>query len=196
MATRGRPRKVDTIPGPDGDEDGPSVTPDGVPVDPVAAFGTGGDGNGDTGDGTGVAAPKRRGRKPGSGKKAAPLDLGGIEAILFSLHAMGAAALKVPELMLSKEEAGNLAKAIDNVQQHYPIVADPKMLAWVNLAAVVGATYIPRIIVASKRTKVSKPAAALATIPRPADDVRSFNGAYQTATGGEPPIDYGATSTQ
>lgn len=161
MARRGRPRKVDAIPGPDDDENSPGVTPDGSPIDPVAAFGTdtpgaGGDGAGS--DGGGSAEPaRRRGRKPGSGRKgkAAALDLSGVEAILLSAHTMLAAMTKTPELIISQDEANKLASAINTVQEHYPVHVDPKAMAWLNLAGVAGMIYGPRIFVAVKRKRES-----------------------------------------
>lgn len=171
MARRGRPpgsrNRANAIPDPDVDENSPGIdatgnpvdSDTGVAVDPAAAFGADIRGSDDSGtartdDGT---APKRRGRRPGSSNKKASLDLSGLEAILLSVHTMGAVALKSPELAIGKDEAEKLASAINQVQQYYPMTVDPKTMAWLNLAGIAGMIYVPRLILMAKRQKVEKP---------------------------------------
>lgn len=113
-------------------------------------------------------APRRRGRQKGSKnrsggtganqyntyKKQAATDLSGI---LMSLHMMGAAFLKVPELELDQKEAERLSDAVNRVQAEYNIpILDPKTMAWINLAMVAGGVYGPRIVAHSLRTKREK----------------------------------------
>lgn len=115
-------------------------------------------------------APKRgRGRPKGStgnkgggtganqytkAKSQAATDLSGI---LMSLHLMGAAFLKVPELELDQDEAKRLSDAVNRVQSEYNMpILDPKTLAWINLAMVAGGVYGPRFAAHSIRKKKEK----------------------------------------
>lgn len=106
--------------------------------------------------------PKRRGRPPGSrtrtssGKEKIPSSLEGIEGILLSLHTMGATFAKVPELVITDEEAKKLSAAIDRVAALYDFGATEKTLAWVNLAMCVGGIYGTRLFVYSMRTKAEE----------------------------------------
>ncbi len=121
-------------------------------------------------DGNNTTGPRRRGRPLGSrnrpaftadGTTAQPVatrkvqaDLGDIvESLLLSVHLMGANLLEMPSLALEKDEAKQMAVAIREVQKHYPSVAiDPKKMALMNLATVVGGIYIGRGIDLWKRT--------------------------------------------
>lgn len=108
---------------------------------------------------------RKRGRKAGSGNgnasggtastgPQAKLSVGGIEALLFSIHTMGAAALKTPELALSEGEAQQMAIAITNVAKHYPTtVIDPKIVDWGNLAMCLAMAYGPRVYMIRERLK-------------------------------------------
>lgn len=69
----------------------------------------------------------------------------GIEQILFSIHMMMAGAIKVPELSLTADESKQLANAIAEVNQHYNIAIDPKVMAWVGLSTTCVSIYAPRI---------------------------------------------------
>lgn len=64
--------------------------------------------------------------------------------------------MQAPELMLDPRESEQMAKAIAEVQRHYPMVVDPKIVAWTNLAAVAGMIYIPRVVSARKRITDSR----------------------------------------
>lgn len=103
---------------------------------------------------------KKRGRPPGSGKvgaktktKTVQTSLEGIEGILLSLHMMGAAMLKVPELALSDGEAAKLSEAIGRVAALYDFGASEKTLAWVNLAVCCGGVYGTRLFAYNLRVK-------------------------------------------
>lgn len=69
----------------------------------------------------------------------------GIEQILFSIHMMMAGAIKVPELSLTQDESKQLANAIAEVNSHYNIAIDPKVMAWIGLSTTCVSIYAPRI---------------------------------------------------
>lgn len=145
-------------------------------ADASTVFGTGdGSSNGDDGfsrnpDGSfrfnkDGSRRRKRGRKAGGtnsggGERAAnsgaksSFSVGGIEALLFSIHTMGAAALKAPELTLSEGEAQQMAIAITNVAKHYPTtIVDPKIVDWGNLLMCLGMAYGPRVYMIRERVK-------------------------------------------
>ncbi len=115
-------------------------------------------GSGETGETAGsgetgaAETPRKRGRPKGSKNKTAgsptqktPIDLNGLEKLLYSLHAV--AAVKIaPELALSEIEAAQLAGAISAVSEHYDFNIDPKTQAWVQLIICAGAIYAPRAL--------------------------------------------------
>jgi hypothetical protein len=104
-------------------------------------------------------------------KKEVPLHLAGIEALLLSVHTMGAAILNVPELALDPKEAHSLAEAVSNVAQFYDIPADPKTVAWINLGMCGMTIYGTRALAYSNRLKMEargKLAAPPAPQARPA----------------------------
>lgn len=59
---------------------------------------------------------------------------------------MGAMMLKQPGIALNEVEANRLATAIVKVQDQYPLVIDPRKQAWLNLAAIAGMIYAPRVL--------------------------------------------------
>lgn len=83
---------------------------------------------------------------------------------------MGAAAFSTPELVLDPKEAETLAHAIAAVQAYYPVVIDPKTLAWGNLVMVVGTIYGTRALAIWARK--SQPAPK----PHKADNVTHLKG--------------------
>lgn len=72
------------------------------------------------------------------------------------VHAALAGATNIPELAITEDEGKNLARAIADVQAHYGAVLDPKTQAWVNLAIVAGATYVPRVGMARMRMQAEQ----------------------------------------
>jgi hypothetical protein len=54
---------------------------------------------------------------------------------------------------LDASEARELAKAAAEVQSHYEINLDPKILAWTQFVMVAGSIYGPRILAANIRHK-------------------------------------------
>ncbi len=67
--------------------------------------------------------------------------------VLISIHAMGAAILKTPEIELSQPEAHSLASASAQVLRHYPAVVLPaQTVDWIALMSVIGMAYGPRLV--------------------------------------------------
>lgn len=58
---------------------------------------------------------------------------------------MMAGAIKVPELSLTQDESKQLANAIAEVNSHYNIAIDPKVMAWIGLSTTCVSIYAPRI---------------------------------------------------
>lgn len=58
---------------------------------------------------------------------------------------MMAGATKIDELKLSAEESKQLANAIAEVNSHYDVVIDPKVMAWVGLSTTCVSIYAPRL---------------------------------------------------
>jgi hypothetical protein len=107
-------------------------------------------------------SPRRKRRRRGSGtsfiggsktSSKGAVNLSGVEAVLLSLHEMGAAALKAPELRLESSEAEGMSKAIAEVARHYPTKIDPKTLAWANLVMACSIVYFPRFYLIRERIK-------------------------------------------
>lgn len=148
----------------------PSVSPIEF-IDAGTGDGTPGAGSGDGNAASGNASGgKRRGRPPGSrntrpAAETSPDLTANIEALLFSVHLMGASLLSVPELELDKQEAKKLSDAIKEVSKHYNVNLDPKKVALFQLGAVATGIYGPRVIAFARRTSrraapvpISKPA--------------------------------------
>jgi len=65
---------------------------------------------------------------------------------LLGIHNALAIGLKCEEIALDDKDAKLLAESIGNVTQHYHATVDPKTLAWLGLAGVIGAIYVPRVM--------------------------------------------------
>lgn len=103
-------------------------------------------------------AKRGRGRPPGSttkpksadkeagGLNAAPVNINGVEKILFSIHTVLAAAVNNSNISIDEKEAKELAAAIAGVTNEYVIVMSPKTAAWVELGRVCGVIYGPRAV--------------------------------------------------
>ncbi len=87
-----------------------------------------------------------------------------LEELLYSLHLMGSEILKVKELELDKDDAKKLSDAIVEVGKHYAVEFDPKKVAVLNLIAVSGAIYAPRVIAYMNNRQRKAP---LVAIPKP-----------------------------
>lgn len=131
---------------------------DDLVIDPTDLDGSAGSGDVVTGTNKDGSARKRRGRKPGyTAKKNPSLDLSGVEATLFSIHAILAASIKLDELAITQEEAHQLAAGITNVTRHYAVEASQVALDWVNLVVALGMIYGTRAV-AIKNNRKKKPA--------------------------------------
>lgn len=152
------------------------------------------------------AAPRKRGRPPGSrnraavesGEPAAAIGsaaetgaenkngLNGfitfkLDEALISLNLMAATLTKSPELAITKDEAKQLADNIRDVAKYHQISIDPKKAAYVQLSICVGSIYVPRVVKIWRR-KFTSNAAPIATGPAPAS-----NSASSKPNGAPPP---------
>lgn len=142
----------------DGSNDGKDG---GIGIETIDPTAIGGD---PTADGRDSGEPSKRGRgRPagttrksnsgnnGSGRNGAPKTQTknsgaiGLEQIFFSIHMMMAGATKIEELKLSPEESKQLAAAVAEVNAHYNIAVDPKVMAWVGLTTTCVSIYAPRV---------------------------------------------------
>lgn len=109
--------------------------------------------------GTIGSEPKRkRGRPRGSKnriseKAALSVNTDAITAILLSGHAMLAGITKTPELVLDEREASAISDSAAKVASFYDVTADPKIVAWANLAMILGMVYGTRFVAVSMRKK-------------------------------------------
>lgn len=102
-----------------------------------------------SGDNTG-SAKRGRGRPAGSTsskskQKAAPVSIKGIEKILFTMHLTLAKFTGIDELEIDNEESKLLSEATVEIASHYNVAIDPKTMAWIGFAGVLGTVYGPRI---------------------------------------------------
>lgn len=159
------------------------LSPAGLIIVDPAEFGGDTTGGSERDAGNSAGEPrKRRGRKPGTGstrsQKQAPLDINGIEKILYSGHSILAAITKTPEFQLANQEAEEIAKAIGNVSRHYDVSASAKTVDIANLIMVLGMVYGSRLLAirarkTNERKKQSQQNAADGVVtfpftPRPA----------------------------
>jgi len=94
-----------------------------------------------------------------SAKRAATQATLDLNNILFSIHLMGAALLKMPDLALTEEEAKHLATAITRVSELYELpLLDEKTRAWMNLGIVGFEVYGTRIVAHMAERKKKQPA--------------------------------------
>ncbi len=93
--------------------------------------------------------------------------------MLFNLHAMAASFVNVDKLAIDKDEAKQLADAINEVNKFYNIAFDPKKVAIFNLCVVAGKIYGTRLVAVYVDRKATKAAtgdpasAAAPTAPGP-----------------------------
>lgn len=107
---------------------------------------------------------------PASGK----LDPQKVADQLMGLHAMLALMLKTPALQLTKPEAVQLAGAIIGVAELYKMSVNPKLAAFVQLIAVCGFIYIPRVpaISESLRAQRARPVNPVRAAPQQPTPIR------------------------
>jgi hypothetical protein len=109
-----------------------------------------------------VEPVKRRGRPPGSKNgttggrqtsKAVPVDVNSLTFSLTGIHALLAAGLGAPELLMSEDDGKIIGSAAAAVARHYDLQASQKAIDWGNLVVALGAFYGPRIIAIRARRK-------------------------------------------
>lgn len=117
----------------------------------------------------GVAAPKRRGRPPGStnspkpGPERAPepLDRIRLEGTILFLNNLVVASMKLPPsiamvMTMKPEEAKTLAKAYGDLAAEYNLAPSRKVMVWVTAIAATGNFYGPRFMLMAQVTKAMK----------------------------------------
>lgn len=134
------------------DDDGgnkPDSIDNGIPViDPTTIIGE---------PDSGEPIRRKRGRPAGSRngystKPQAKQTNQDLTGILLSLHMMGAAILKVPELEIDATEAKRLGDAVSRVNELYGgIMLSEKQAAWINLTFALGQVYGPRAVALKMR---------------------------------------------
>jgi hypothetical protein len=147
-------------PGDPGTTDPPTDT--GTATDPGPDSSSGSDYTvpGNIGATASVDAPRKRGRPRGSttvNRKATQATAANLEALLYSLHLMGASFLKMPEFAITEAEAKNLADATERVTALYDLsLLSEKTVAWIHLTIIAAGTYGPRYVAVSTRKKEAK----------------------------------------
>lgn len=129
-------------------------------VDPITAGGT-------RSSGTGRKRGRPAGSKNGERKTQTPTknNLTALENILLSVHFGVSALLSTPELDINEDEAKKFAGSLARISNLYDDRINPKAVAWVDLIAVLGAIYGPRMIAIHARMKAEKaPTPARATV--------------------------------
>lgn len=99
------------------------------------------------------------------------LDITGVQAVLYSIHAGVAGVMQNPVWMIEEGEAAQLGKALIEVERQYPTRIDPRALAWINLLGVAGAIYGPRILASLADIKARRDAARAGQRPAPTRSV-------------------------
>lgn len=127
-------------------------------IDPAAIDAAGDTGGGGSGDANSTGKPKRKytRRNSAGNTKASPLNINGVENILYSMHMMLSGITKTPELLLDKAEANAMAIAMAEVSKHYDVAVAQKSLDWANLLMVVGGIYGTRLVAIRMRNSREK----------------------------------------
>lgn len=87
-----------------------------------------------------------------TGKKThAPLSANSIEFALTGIHALLAAGLSAPELVLQEAEAKVIAENVVAVARHYDLQASAKATDWGNLVVSLGVVYGGRVVAITVR---------------------------------------------
>lgn len=106
---------------------------------------------------TPIGGEAKRGRPR---KEKVELDRVAVARQIFGTHMMMGSMLGMPEFFLSEKEADTLAEAVCDFAREYDFEPDPKVMAFVNLAAAAGIVYVPRVIKVAVRIKRAKAARA------------------------------------
>lgn len=136
----------------------------------------------DSGTGTGDAGNKPGGKSAfagGSGRKRTAKEetvlLGELSDQIAGAHEIIALVTGQPVFKLSDDESKKLSQSIRNVLVHYDLTPNPAVMAWVQLLAVSGVIYGPRImyLVAlekERKARSSMPFNIQTTENRPTDE--------------------------
>lgn len=129
-------------------------------IDPVGAIGGGGNGSGNPEPKRGRGRPRGPGTAGKSAKKAAQIDINGLEKILLSAHAFLAAISKTPEIVIDETEAKALADGAAKVARHYNIIISEKSQDWANFIMALAAVYGTRLVAMAKTKRDTRLAQA------------------------------------
>lgn len=94
---------------------------------------------------------------------------------LLIVHAGLASFTKVKELEIDTDESQTLAKAVDNVLQHFEVAPDPKIQALIGLIVVAAGIYGPRFYLYNERVKSEKKKPVPLHVVQPGGAPFSFN---------------------
>jgi len=101
---------------------------------------------------------KRRGRKPGTGRK--PGSKKAQETVapfLLMAHQWGAVLLKTPEIALSTDEAKQLSDAYSAFCEYHDVpVLSPKRMSEINMIAALCLVYGPRVVAIGARRRQAR----------------------------------------
>jgi hypothetical protein len=76
--------------------------------------------------------------------KASRLDVKIFARQIYGVHQIAKELLRTPALEISEPESEQLAIAIGDIMALYSLTPNPKVMAWLQLAGVAGAIYVPR----------------------------------------------------
>lgn len=103
------------------------------------------------------------------------------------MHAMAAGFIGAQELNIDDDESKTLAAAVAGVAAHYNVTANPKTVAWVNLATALGMVYGPRVAaIRLRRAAGRKDTAAKKSSPIKADGPSVVAGRFPLVVGDAP----------
>lgn len=138
---------------------------------------------------------KKRGRpkgwKPATAKAATstPLDVNGLNKLIYSVHDILATATKIPEIKLDEDESLKLSQSTVDLAKHYNIAVSEKTMAWSNFIATIGAVYGTRLaaVINEKRKATTRVGQAASTIAGVAQRMSSQANGINTPNAGSMP---------
>lgn len=118
--------------------------------------------------------PRRRGRPPGSKNQSSTrkvdIDVTQLADQIQGLHVMLAMLTGQPIFQLKPAECGTLAAAVANVGKHYNVSFDGPRAAIIQLVAVGGMIYLPRIVAIRQANQASRPPSEAPSAPSPEEN--------------------------
>jgi hypothetical protein len=118
--------------------------------------------------GSTTSEPRKRGRPFGSKNKEKIVSsnlIPDLESLLLSIHFMVSRVTGYSELELSDHEARDIAEAVKNVAQYYPLGLDPKKLAIGQLCFTLAGVYGPKATAIYRKSNEKKGPVLVSPIP-------------------------------